>query len=78
VQFSPFVGIAPSLYGALFSLGSRERKDSQGGIKKWTRGDAFPQLLKAYLERASRAAEKEILEFFSRQLEEKGLVHGSN
>jgi deoxycytidylate deaminase len=77
VSFSPFVGVAPTIYGPIFSLGQKVRKDDEGRIKKWTGSKSFPQLLESYSEQASRTAEKEMLKAFNAELAKKGFVDGS-
>ncbi len=74
VSFVPFVGIAPTLYTALFEASSKRRKAADGSIAKWIPLEAFPHNFPAYSEHASKIAETEMLEIFNSGLREIGAV----
>jgi deoxycytidylate deaminase len=81
VSFDQFVGIGPTLYKSLFAMDDSQedtRKDSVGNFVTWTKKNAFPQLLKSYSEHAARTAEKETLDYFNVQLEDRGMANVIN
>jgi hypothetical protein len=79
IQFVPFVGIAPSIYGQLFtSTASRIRKQKDGKIAKWSASSSFPHLSVSYSADAARVAETAMIKIFTQKLVEEGIANEQN
>jgi len=79
IQFVPFSGIAPSVYGQLFRVPSnRRRKGEDGKITKWEPLSSFPHLFAAYSEQAIRLAESALILHFQQTLIKKGILNDQN
>jgi cytidine deaminase len=76
IQFIPFSGIAPSVYGQLFRVPSnRKRKAEDGKITKWEPLSSFPHFFAAYSEQAARRAESVLILESNQKLIEKGILN---
>jgi len=79
IQFVPFVGVAPTMYGQFFkSTSGRIRKQKDGKIRKWSASSSFPHLSVSYSAKAARVAETEMLESFAQKLEKEGIANVPN
>lgn len=79
IQFVPFVGIAPSIYGQLFKCTTdRKRKQQDGKIEKWSGLSSFPHLSVSYSAKAARVAETAMIEGFTSRLVKEGIADEQN